>query len=117
MTTLTYCCIAGIALVILALCEYVTIGIVVRKFEPQFLELNNRISALENERKAFTIKHNALEGCYRELVKKFDVALEYIKTLIAVLRAGGITPPDLPDGLDLDVDMRCDGENETRYKL
>ena len=93
------------------------IGIVVRKFEPRFLELNNRISVLEDERRKFMILHNALEGGYRELVKKFDIALEYIKTLIEALCNGGITPPDLPDGLDLDVDMRCDGTNEMRYKL
>ena len=117
MTTLTYCYIAGIAIIMMTGGIMTGIGIVVRKFEPRFLELNNRISALENERREFAIKHNALEGCYRELVKKFDVALEYIKTLVAALRNGGIKPPDLPDGLDLDVDMRCDGANETRYQL
>ena len=118
MSALMYCIIgAAIILVIVALCAFTVIGIVVRKFAPQFLELNNRIEALENERREFAIKHNALEGCYIELAKKFDIALQYIKTLITALRDGGIKPPDLPAGLDLDADMRCDIEKETRYKL
>lgn len=117
MSTLEYFIIGAASFGLVAvLCVFATIGIVVRKFEPRFLELNNRISVLENERRESTIKYNALEGCYRELVKKFDIALEYIKTLVAALRNGGIKPPDLPDGLDLDVDMRYDG-NETRYQL
>lgn len=112
-----YCIIVVAALIIASSLSLKSgIDIASNKFESRLEEINERVSALENERKAFAIKHNALEGCYRELVKKFDIALEYIKTLVAALRNGGVKPPDLPDGLDLDVDMQCDG-NETRYQL
>lgn len=50
----------------------VGINVATRRTVPYFLEFNERISALENERREWRIKYNALEGVYRQLIKWSD---------------------------------------------
>lgn len=81
----------GLAIAIVggAIGGFIGIGVAVRRIEPQFLQLNEQIGALEGEQRELRIKYNALEGIYHGLVRWSD-------KVIGIFERLGATYPDPP---------------------
>ena len=110
--------IAGVALMVIggSVFAFFWINRAVRGMECKFVEISEqvrqqdeRICVLEKEKHEQEIKYNAMEGAYRAVLEKLDAVIEWAKQMYTRLRSAGITPPEPP--ADLDIDLRANGQH------